>query len=44
VRSSRTTAFIARRLLVMLGPHCDKSIRLFDAILFPRLKDDEEDI
>ena len=42
VRSSRTTALIARCILAMLDCHLDKMVDMFDAHLFPRLTDGEE--
>ena len=43
-RSSRTTAFVAKSILVMLGSNGSKLINVFDLVLFPRLQDDDEDI
>ena len=44
-RSSRTTAFVAKSILVMLGSNGSKLIKLisvFDLVLFPRSQDDDE--
>ena len=41
-RSARTTAFVARSILVMLGAHPDKLVDMFDDILFPCSKDNSE--
>ena len=44
VRSSRVTVFVAKSILVLLGLNSAKLVDMFDAILFPRLLDDEENI
>ena len=44
VHSSRTNAFVAKCILVMLGSNGRKLIQVFEATLFPRLQDDEKDI
>ena len=43
-RGARITVFVARSILLMLGSHPDKMIEMFDATLFPRSADSEEDI
>ena len=44
VHSSRVTVFVAKSILVLLGLNSAKLVDMFDAILFPRLLDDEENI
>jgi len=43
VRSSRTTAYVAKNILLMLGPNGRKSIEMFVPILYLRSQNDEED-
>ena len=44
VHSSRVTVFVAKSILVLLGLNSAKLVDMFDAILFPRLRDDEKNI
>ena len=45
-RSSRTTAFIAKSILVMLVPNgrAGKLIQVFESTLYPRSQNDEDDV
>ncbi len=44
-RSSRTTAFVAKSILVMLAPNgrAGKFIKVFESTLYPRSQNDEEE-
>ena len=43
-RGARTTVFVARSILLMLGSNPNKLIKMFDATMFPRSANSKEDI